>query len=233
MKVVDVIAEILKREGVEFLSCYPTNALIEAAAAAGHQAHRLPPGARRRRHRRRLHPGNERQTHRRVHHAGGPRRRERLCRHHYGVLRLGAGSLAPRSATRATPPRFFHFFRSARSYAPVTKWAEEITLASQVAGHHAARIQLSQDGPARAGDGGNSRRRRRWKIFPRRVDYAPVKRTVSGANARDVAEAAKVLVASEISHYRRRAGSALRRSHRRAGRARRAAASAGDDAARR
>ena len=35
MKVVDAICEILKREGVEFLSCYPTNTLIEAAAAAG------------------------------------------------------------------------------------------------------------------------------------------------------------------------------------------------------
>src|SRR4029434_9146696 len=35
MKVVDVIAEILKRESVEFLSCYPTNPLIEAAASAG------------------------------------------------------------------------------------------------------------------------------------------------------------------------------------------------------
>jgi len=35
MKVVDVIAEILKREGVEFLSCYPTNTLIEAAASVG------------------------------------------------------------------------------------------------------------------------------------------------------------------------------------------------------
>ena len=35
MKVVDVIAEILKREGVEFLSCYPSTQLIEAAAAIG------------------------------------------------------------------------------------------------------------------------------------------------------------------------------------------------------
>ena len=35
MKVVDAICEILKREGVEFLSCYPTNPLIEAAAMAG------------------------------------------------------------------------------------------------------------------------------------------------------------------------------------------------------
>jgi thiamine pyrophosphate-dependent acetolactate synthase large subunit-like protein len=35
MRVVDAISEILKREGVEFLACYPTNTLIEAAAAAG------------------------------------------------------------------------------------------------------------------------------------------------------------------------------------------------------
>src|SRR5262245_8532358 len=35
MKVVDAICEILKREGVEFLSCYLTNTLIEVVAAAG------------------------------------------------------------------------------------------------------------------------------------------------------------------------------------------------------
>ena len=35
MRVVDAICEILKIEGVDFLSCYPTNTLIEAAAAAG------------------------------------------------------------------------------------------------------------------------------------------------------------------------------------------------------
>lgn len=35
MKVVDGIAHILKREGVQYLFCYPTNSLIEACAAAG------------------------------------------------------------------------------------------------------------------------------------------------------------------------------------------------------
>ena len=35
MKVIDAIARILKTEGVEFLSAYPTTPLIEAAAAAG------------------------------------------------------------------------------------------------------------------------------------------------------------------------------------------------------
>src|SRR5918996_1527134 len=35
MQVIAAIAEILKREGVEFLSTYPTTPLIDAAAAAG------------------------------------------------------------------------------------------------------------------------------------------------------------------------------------------------------
>ena len=35
MKTVDAIAEILKREGVEYLSCFPTTPVIESAAAAG------------------------------------------------------------------------------------------------------------------------------------------------------------------------------------------------------
>ncbi len=35
MKVVDAIAEILKREGTQFLSCYPTTPIIDACAAAG------------------------------------------------------------------------------------------------------------------------------------------------------------------------------------------------------
>ena len=35
MRVVDAIAEILRREGVQYLPCYPTTSMIEAAAAAG------------------------------------------------------------------------------------------------------------------------------------------------------------------------------------------------------
>ncbi|PKB83301.1 MAG: hypothetical protein BZY88_02325 [SAR202 cluster bacterium Io17-Chloro-G9] len=35
MKTVDAIAEILKREGVEYLSCFPTTPVIESVAAAG------------------------------------------------------------------------------------------------------------------------------------------------------------------------------------------------------
>ena len=35
MKTIDAISEILKREGVEYLSCFPTTPVIEAAAVAG------------------------------------------------------------------------------------------------------------------------------------------------------------------------------------------------------
>ena len=35
MKGADVVAEILKREGVKTLPCYPRNGIIEAAAAIG------------------------------------------------------------------------------------------------------------------------------------------------------------------------------------------------------
>src|SRR6201995_6167147 len=35
MKGAEVVAEILKREGTEFLSCYPRNTIIEPCAALG------------------------------------------------------------------------------------------------------------------------------------------------------------------------------------------------------
>jgi len=35
MKVIEAIAEILKREGITFLSAYPTTPVIDAAAAVG------------------------------------------------------------------------------------------------------------------------------------------------------------------------------------------------------
>jgi len=34
MKVIDAVAEILKREGVEFLACYPTTPIIEGIQRA-------------------------------------------------------------------------------------------------------------------------------------------------------------------------------------------------------
>ena len=50
MKVIDAIAEIMKREGVQFLSCYPTTPIIEACAEGRHPPLSLPAGARRSRY---------------------------------------------------------------------------------------------------------------------------------------------------------------------------------------
>ncbi len=50
MRVIDAISEILKREGVEYLPCFPTTPVIESAAGAGIRAHCLPTGTRWRRY---------------------------------------------------------------------------------------------------------------------------------------------------------------------------------------
>ena len=35
MRVIDTISEILKKEGINYLSCFPTTSIIEAAAEIG------------------------------------------------------------------------------------------------------------------------------------------------------------------------------------------------------
>ena len=131
MKVVDVIAEILKREGVEFLSCYPTNTMIEAAASAG------------------IRPIVCRQERVGVGIADGFTRVTNGKRIGVFTMQAGPGAenaysgittaysdsvpilLLPVGHARNTS-QVFHFFRSVQAYAPVTKWTEEITLADQV-----------------------------------------------------------------------------------------------------
>ncbi len=195
MKVVDAIAEILKREGVEFLSCYPTNVLIEAAARAG------------------IRPLVCRQERVGVGIADGFTRVTNGRR--IGVFTMQAGPGAenafsgvataysdsvpvlclpvghPRNASQV-----FHFFRSVQAYAPITKWTEEITVAgaaSEVMRRAFSYLKMGRPGPVLVEipndiadeelPGGN-------------VNYTPVKRTTSGANARDVAEAARILLQS-------------------------------------
>jgi acetolactate synthase I/II/III large subunit len=192
MKVVDVIAEVLKREGVEFLSCYPTNVLIEAAARAG------------------IRPIVCRQERVGVGIADGFSRVTNGKR--IGVFTMQAGPGAenafsgvataysdsvpllclpvghPRNASQV-----FHFFRSVEAYAPITKWVEEITVAS--AAPEALRrafssLKLGRLGPALVEIPNDIAD----EDFPSEVRYTPVKSTTSGANARDVAEAAAVLL---------------------------------------
>jgi acetolactate synthase-1/2/3 large subunit len=192
MRVVDAIAEILKREGVEFLSCYPTNTLIEAAASAG------------------IRPIVCRQERVGVGIADGFTRVTNGKRIGVFTMQAGPGAenafsgittaysdsvpilLLPVGHARNTS-QVFHFFRSVQAYAPVTKWTEEITLIDQVPEimrRAFSYLKMGRLGPVLVEIPNDVA----VEEFPAAINYAPVKRTVSSANATDVSAAAKVLV---------------------------------------
>jgi acetolactate synthase-1/2/3 large subunit len=196
MKVVDVIAEILKREGVEFLSCYPTNTMIEAAATAG------------------IRPIVCRQERVGVGIADGFSRVTNGKR--IGVFSMQAGPgaenaysgittaysdstpilLLPVGHARNTS-QVHRFFRSVEAYASVTKWTEEITLANQVPEimrRAFSYMKMGRPGPVLVEIPNDAA----IEEFPMAtINYSPVKRTVAGANVKDVEAAAKVLVQAE------------------------------------
>ncbi len=197
MKVVDVIAEILKREGVEFLSCYPTNTLIEAAASAG------------------IKPIVCRQERVGVGIADGFTRVTNGKRIGVFTMQAGPGAenafsgittaysdsvpvlLLPVGHERNTS-QVFHFFRSVQAYAPVTKWIEEITLADQVPEimrRAFTHLKMGRLGPVLVEIPNDAA----VEEFPlATINYTPVKRTLSSANIVDVGAAAKVLVAAKL-----------------------------------
>ena len=193
MKVVDVIAEILKREGVEFLSCYPTNTMIEAAATAG------------------IRPIVCRQERVGVGIADGFSRVANGKR--IGVFSMQAGPgaenaysgittaysdstpilLLPVGHARNTS-QVHRFFRSVEAYTSVTKWTEEITLANQVPEimrRAFSYMKMGRPGPVLVEIPNDAA----IEEFPAAsINYTPVKRTIAGANVRDVEAAAKVLI---------------------------------------
>ena len=193
MKVVDAIARILKTEGTEFLSAYPTTAVIEAAAKAD------------------IRPVLCRQERVGVGIADGYARVKNgktlavFCMQ-YGP---GAENAFPGVATAysdSTPllllplghPRdraqVFPLFSSARTYASVTKSVETITLGSQVTDVMRRAISLM-----RMGRPGPVMVEIPADVLNEEVPdaliegYRPVKTTAAGANARDVEAAARVL----------------------------------------
>jgi acetolactate synthase-1/2/3 large subunit len=192
MKVVDAISEILRREGVEFLSCYPTNTLIEAAAAVG------------------IRPIVCRQERVGVGIADGFARITNGRR--IGVFTMQAGPGAENAFSGITTAysdsvpvlvlpvgharntsQVFRFFRSVQAYAPVTKWTEEITLASQVPEimrRAFSYLKMGRLGPVLIEIPNDAA----VEDFGGELNYTAVKGTVSGANAQDVEAAAKVLV---------------------------------------
>ena len=159
MKVIDAIARILKTEGAEFLSAYPTTPLIEAAAKAE------------------IRPVLCRQERVGVGIADGYARVKNgktlavFCMQ-YGP---GAENAFPGVATAysdSTPmlllplghqrdrAQVFPLFSSARTYASVTKSVETITVGSQVADVMRRAISVMRDGPSGSRDGRDPRRRR-------------------------------------------------------------------------
>lgn len=193
MRVVDAIAEILKREGVEFLSCYPTNPFIEAAATAG------------------IRPIICRQERVGVGIADGFSRVTNGKRIGVFTMQAGPGAenafsgiataysdsvpilLLPVGHARSTS-QVFHFFRSVQAYAPVTKWTEEIALANQVPEvmrRAFSYVKMGRPGPVLIEIPADLAVE---EIPQAELHYTPVKRTITEACAADVAAAARVLV---------------------------------------
>ena len=196
MKVIDAIARVLKLEGSEFLSAYPTTPLIEAAARAE------------------IRPVLCRQERVGVGIADGYARVKNgrtlaaFCMQ-YGP---GAENAFPGVATAysdSTPmlllplghPRdraqVFPLFSSARTYASVTKSVETITAGSQVADvmrRAISTMRMGRPGPVMVeipADVVN-------EDVPEALigAYRPAKVTTAGANARDVDLAARTLRAA-------------------------------------
>lgn len=195
MRVIDAISEILKREGVEFLSCYPTTPLIDAAAQAG------------------IRPLLCRQERVGVGIADGYSRVSNGRRIGVFAMQAGPGAenafpgiataysdsvpvlLLPLGHPRDTA-QIFPYFRSARTYASVSKWTEELNVpeqVTQVMRRAFNLLRLGRPGPVIVEIPADVA----LEKVNDSLNYRPVKVTSSAANPRDVAEAARVLVQAQ------------------------------------
>jgi acetolactate synthase-1/2/3 large subunit len=193
MKVVEAIAEILKREGVEFLSAYPTTPLIDAVAATGIR----PVLCRQERVGVGIDDGFTRT-------ANG--RRTGVFAMQYGP---GAENAFPGVATAYSDSvpmlvlplghqrdraQVFPLFSSARTYASVTKWVETLNLPEQVAEVMRRAfnlLKMGRPGPVMVEIPADVAVA---EVGEAALNYKPVKATCSSGNPRDVEAAARVLV---------------------------------------
>ncbi len=193
MKVVDVIAEILKREGVEFLSCYPSTQLIEAAAAIG------------------IRPYVCRQERVGVGIADGFSRVSNGRRIGVFAMQYGPGSenafagvataysdsvpilLLPLGHSRENA-RVFPLFSSVRTYASVTKWVEELNVpgrVSEVMRRAFNLLRLGRPGPVMIEIPEDVALE---QVDESVLQYQAVKSCRSAGNPQDVAKAAQALL---------------------------------------
>jgi len=194
MKVVDAIAEIMKREGVEFLSTYPTTPVIDAAAAAG------------------IRPVLCRQERVGVGIADGFSRTTNGKR--LGVFAMqygpGAENAFPGVATAFSDSvpililplghqrdraQVFPLFSSARTYASVTKWVETLNQPDQL-GEVMRRafnlLKMGRPGPVMVEIPADVA----IAEVPEQIalQYRPVKATSPAGNARDIDAATQALL---------------------------------------
>jgi len=192
MKVMDAITEVLKREGISTMFCFPTTPIIESAAAAG------------------IRPVICRQERVGVHMADGCARVTNGDPPAVFAMQYGPGAenafagiasaysdsspvlLLPLGHPRDTA-QMWPLFNSTRTYSSVTKQVEPVSLPEHIV--PALRrafnaLKNGRSGPVMietpvdlmtAEFGGD-------------VDYTPVRRTRSAADARDIDEAAKLLI---------------------------------------
>jgi acetolactate synthase-1/2/3 large subunit len=193
MKVIDAIAEIMKREGVQFLSCYPTTPIIESCAAVGIRPYlcrqeRVGAG---------IADGYSRVTN------GKP----------IGVFAMqygpGAENAFPGVATAysdSTPilvlplghqrdrAQVFPLFSSARTYASVTKSVETLNLASEVSEVMRRAfnlLKMGRPGPVMVEIPADVALE---EVPESALQYTAVKATRPAGNPLDITEAARVLL---------------------------------------
>lgn len=195
MKGADVVAEILKREGTEFLSCYPRNPLIEACAKIDIR----PILCRQERVGVGMADGYSRTTFGRrigvfaAQHGPGIENAfpgvAQACSENVPLLVLPAAGPLSRQYTRPV-------FNAVDNYAHVTKWAAFVGDVRDLPGHlHRAfhLMRTGKPGPVLLeipNDVFNAE-------FDGEVEYEPVRAWRSAPDAADVVAAAKLLAAAE------------------------------------
>lgn len=193
MKVFDVIVEILKREGTEFLSCFPTNPIIDAAAAAD------------------LRPIVCRQERIGVGIADGYSRVNNGKRIGVFAMQYGPGAEnafagVATAYSDSSPVLLLPWghstewdgltpvFSTTRTYAPITKWLERVNLSSRVPEimrRAYSRLRMGRPGPVLL--------ETPLDVAVQEVGeftYQPVKATISAGNPDEVDRAAQVLLSA-------------------------------------
>ena len=195
MKVFDAIVNILKREGTEFLSCFPTNPIIDAAAAAG------------------LRPIVCRQERVGVGIADGYSRVNNGKRIGVFAMQYGPGAenafAGVATAYSDSSPILLlpwghstewdglsPVFSAIRAYAPITKWLERINLPGRVPEimqRAYSRLRMGRPGPVLL--------ETPLDVAVQEVGeftYHPVKPTSSAGNSEDVDRAVQVLLSARF-----------------------------------